>query len=243
MFPKAIADFKRLIQNQPQFQRCLERKYVANNYVESRHSQLETIYFNRARIKKLDCLILTFTNDVERVHFNNNVMLIFMIFNLLGETGSITNDYNSELHLPELLGSPNPVQAFVFAEAVTVEQDSVSLNNKRFQEQSWTGKVVLMQMKTNIATRSVTMYHGFEDLRTLRTIPGLDQTKADTIDRALADVMIFMVEYRRNPNLGFIGSIDGTISLCGDLDDKDESNDAFLVGVDEGNAYFTIGYT
>ncbi|OAD75693.1 hypothetical protein PHYBLDRAFT_72883 [Phycomyces blakesleeanus NRRL 1555(-)] len=52
-----------------------------------------------------------------------------------------------------------------------------------------------------ITAYSATMHHGFEDLQTLKIIPGLDQTKADLIKRALADAVRLMDEYRsENPS-------------------------------------------
>ncbi|OAD73957.1 hypothetical protein PHYBLDRAFT_145422 [Phycomyces blakesleeanus NRRL 1555(-)] len=52
-----------------------------------------------------------------------------------------------------------------------------------------------------IAAYSATMHPGFEDLQTLKTIPGLDQTKTDLIKRALADAVRLMDEYRsENPS-------------------------------------------
>ncbi|OAD76005.1 hypothetical protein PHYBLDRAFT_165979 [Phycomyces blakesleeanus NRRL 1555(-)] len=52
-----------------------------------------------------------------------------------------------------------------------------------------------------IANYFAIMHHGFEDLQTLKTISGLDQTKADLIKRVLADAVRLVDEYRgENPS-------------------------------------------
>ncbi|OAD75372.1 hypothetical protein PHYBLDRAFT_166620 [Phycomyces blakesleeanus NRRL 1555(-)] len=58
------------------------RRYLTNNYIESWHNQLKTIYFGCARIRRLNRLVFDLTNDVEYfyeqevdcIHLNNGKM-------------------------------------------------------------------------------------------------------------------------------------------------------------------------
>ncbi|KAG2191501.1 hypothetical protein INT47_010970 [Mucor saturninus] len=147
IFITKIGEFKRMIQDQPEFLRYFERKwtgsenilrrwgrpfvqqhhqrYLTNNYIESWHNQLKVIYFNRARIRRLDRLVFILTNDVEfyyeqeveRLNFSNGRMgpvenelsrnsfaasqiqddiLPSMIINPLGEISNSMDDSNGE---------------------------------------------------------------------------------------------------------------------------------------------------
>ncbi|OAD67178.1 hypothetical protein PHYBLDRAFT_67314 [Phycomyces blakesleeanus NRRL 1555(-)] len=82
-----IQEFKLRIQNQQQFLSYFERKwigteellrswgrpyvvhhhqgYLTSSFIESWHSQLKAIYFDSARIRRLDRLVYTLTNDTE----------------------------------------------------------------------------------------------------------------------------------------------------------------------------------
>ncbi|OAD75183.1 hypothetical protein PHYBLDRAFT_166938 [Phycomyces blakesleeanus NRRL 1555(-)] len=300
VFLRAIEDFKLMVQDQPQFLKYFEKKwteneellrrwgrpyisqqhqrYVTNNYVESWHNQLKTIYFGRARIRRLDRLIFILTNDVEfyfeqeveRIHFNNgkmgpidnelarnsfvaskiqNDMLPSMILNPLGETGNSMDDYNGEWQIrsfvtedkwytvnisndliqsctcPNFLTRQIPCKhshllkrycgaKFSFIEqreiagVVLNRQDAVNANENEVEEEveeelesGGTAEDRGVYVFDEIAAYSATMHHGFEDLQTLKTIPGLDQTKADLIKRALADAVRLMDEYRsENPS-------------------------------------------
>ena len=58
------------------------RSMLTNNYIESWHNQLKTVYFSRRRINRLDHLTFVLVNDVEfhfaeereRIMFNNGIM-------------------------------------------------------------------------------------------------------------------------------------------------------------------------
>ncbi|OAD75510.1 hypothetical protein PHYBLDRAFT_64426 [Phycomyces blakesleeanus NRRL 1555(-)] len=278
MFLRAIEDFKLMVQDQPQFLKYFKKwteneelfqqhqRYVTSNYVESWHNQLKTIYFGRARIRKLDRLIFILTNDVEFyfeqevecIHFNNdkmgpidnelarnsfvaskiqNDMLPSMIINPLGETGNSIDDYNGEWQIrsfvtedkyctcPNFLTCQIPckhshllkhycgakfsfIKQWEIAGVVLNRQNTVNANENEVEEEveeelesGGTAEDRGVYVFDEIAAYSATMHHGFEDLQTLKTIPGLDQTKADLIKRALADAVRLMDEYRsENPS-------------------------------------------
>ncbi|OAD81103.1 hypothetical protein PHYBLDRAFT_161737 [Phycomyces blakesleeanus NRRL 1555(-)] len=231
VFLRAIEDFKLMVQDQSQFLKYFEKKwtenkgllrrwgrpyvsqqhqrYVTNNYVESWHNQLKTIYFGCTCIRRLDRLIFILTNDVEfyfeqeveHIHFNNgkigpidnelarnsfvaskiqNDMLPSIILNPLGETGNSMDDYN---------------------DAVNANENEVEEEVEEELESGGTAEDRGVYVFDKIAAYSATMHHGFEDLQTLKTISSLDQTKADLIKRALADTVRLMDEYRsENPS-------------------------------------------
>ncbi|OAD80270.1 hypothetical protein PHYBLDRAFT_160921 [Phycomyces blakesleeanus NRRL 1555(-)] len=300
MFLRAIEDFKRIVQEQPQFLKYFEKKwteneellqrwrcpyisqqhqrYVTNNYVESWHNQLKTIYFGRTRIRRLDRLIFILTNDVEfyfeqeveRIHFNNgkmgpidnelarnsfvaskiqNDMLPSMILNPLGETGNSMDDYNDEWQIRSFVTedkwytvniSNDLIQSctclnfltcqipckhshllkhyceakFSFIEqreiagVVLNQQDAVNANENEVEkeveqelESGGTAEDRGVYVFDEIAAYSATMHHSFEDLQTLKTIPGLDQIKTDLIKKVLANAVRLIDEYRsENPS-------------------------------------------
>ncbi|OAD79032.1 hypothetical protein PHYBLDRAFT_62203 [Phycomyces blakesleeanus NRRL 1555(-)] len=94
------------------------------------------------------------------------------------------------------------------AGVVSNRQDAVNANEneveEEVEEELESGGTVEdrgVYVFDEIAAYSAMMHYGFEDLQTLKTIPGLDQTKADLIKRALADAVRLMDEYRsENPS-------------------------------------------
>ncbi|OAD70074.1 hypothetical protein PHYBLDRAFT_71515 [Phycomyces blakesleeanus NRRL 1555(-)] len=191
------------------------QRYVTNNYVESWYNQLKIIYFGRTCIRRLNRLIFILTNDVEFfyeqevecIHFNNGEMgltenklsrksfaaskiqddmLSSMILNPLGETGNSMDDYN-EIARAELSrqGYTNENEGEV-GEIVEERRIVEHRDTHGFDR---------------IATYSTTMYHCFEDLQTLKTIPDLDQTDVEEMKRALAHAVQLMDKYRsKNPS-------------------------------------------
>ncbi|OAD67652.1 hypothetical protein PHYBLDRAFT_151168 [Phycomyces blakesleeanus NRRL 1555(-)] len=128
-FLRKIQEFRLCIQSQQQFLAYFKRKwigteellrrwgrpyvandhqrYLTNNYMESWHNQLKTIYFGHTCIRRLDCLVFILTNDVEffyneeveRIYIQNGQMddmLPFIIINPFNEIGNSMEDFNGK---------------------------------------------------------------------------------------------------------------------------------------------------
>ncbi|OAD79348.1 hypothetical protein PHYBLDRAFT_162423 [Phycomyces blakesleeanus NRRL 1555(-)] len=171
-----------------------------------------------------------FEQEVERIHFNNskmgpidnelarnsfvaskiqNDMLPSMILNPLGETGNSIDDYNGEWQIRSFVTEDKCfIEQREIAGVVLNQQNTVNANENEVEEEveeelesGDTAEDRGIYVFDEIAAYSATMYHSFEDLQTLKTISGLDQTKADLIKRALTDAVSLMDEYRsENPS-------------------------------------------
>ncbi|OAD78114.1 hypothetical protein PHYBLDRAFT_141980 [Phycomyces blakesleeanus NRRL 1555(-)] len=65
-------------------------RYLTNNYIESWHNQLKTIYLNHIHIRRLDRLIFILTNDVE-FYYKEEIQEDILPTMIISPSGEIRN--------------------------------------------------------------------------------------------------------------------------------------------------------
>ncbi|OAD75766.1 hypothetical protein PHYBLDRAFT_165752 [Phycomyces blakesleeanus NRRL 1555(-)] len=195
------------------------QRYLTNNYIESWHNQLKTIYFGCTRIRRLDRLVFILTNDVEffydeeveRIHIQNGQMdpienelarhsfsantiqddmLPFMIINPLNKIGNSMEDSNSK--------ESNHLQL----QRSLASEHEVAVVNEEVENET---NIVVVSGRNNsvwlqrIMAQNTTLYNQREDLEQLMEIPGIDEAKLQVISGLLEEAMN-LIDTLRNAN-------------------------------------------
>ncbi|OAD71954.1 hypothetical protein PHYBLDRAFT_169866 [Phycomyces blakesleeanus NRRL 1555(-)] len=200
-FLRKIQEFRLHIQSQQQFltyfKQLLRRwgrpyvandyqRYLANNYIESWHNQLKTIYFGHTCIRRLDCLIFILTNDVE-FFYNEKIGNSMENSNGKWTVKSFTvQRENNHLQLQRSLASEHEVA--VVNEEVENERNTVVVSGRN--------NSVWLQ---SIMAQNTTLYYQREDLEQLMDVPGIDEAKLQVISNLLGEAMN-CIDTLRNAN-------------------------------------------
>ncbi|OAD65287.1 hypothetical protein PHYBLDRAFT_153529 [Phycomyces blakesleeanus NRRL 1555(-)] len=194
------------------------QRYLTNNYIESWHNQLKTIYFDRTRIRQLNCLVFILINDmeffydkeVERIHIQNEQigpienelaqhyfsantiqddMLSFMIINPLNEIGNSIEDSNGKWTVKSFTAQRE--NNYLQLQRLLASEHEVTVVNKKVENETNT---VVVSGRNNsvwlqrIMAQNITLHHQTEDLEQLMDVLGIDEAKLQVISGLLGEI-------------------------------------------------------
>ncbi|OAD68585.1 hypothetical protein PHYBLDRAFT_63506 [Phycomyces blakesleeanus NRRL 1555(-)] len=219
-FLRKIQEFRLRVQSQQQFLAYFERKwigteellrrwgrpyvandhqrYLTNNYIESWHNQLKTIYFGHTRIRRLDRLVFILTNNVEffydkEVNVSNNLIRnctcpnfasrqipckhAHLLKRFIGLDFAYTvQRENNHLQLQRSLASEHEVA--VINEEVENKINAVVVSGRN--NSVWLQRIM---------AQNTTLHHQREDLEQLINVSGIDEAELQVISGLLGEAM------------------------------------------------------
>ncbi|OAD67117.1 hypothetical protein PHYBLDRAFT_174501 [Phycomyces blakesleeanus NRRL 1555(-)] len=241
VFLTRILDFKRDIPNQLHFLRYFEarwtgskvllkrwgrpyvddlhRRYLTNNYIESWHNQLKTIYFGCARIRRLDCLVFVLTNDVEyfykqevdHIHLNNKKM--GPVENELARNEFAASKIDDDI-LSSMIISPLNVISTSMDDsdgedanhlamqrpAVLAEEEEVVIVDKEDGREDAVGAQNDVDTSiTDLITHTTLLHHQRLNLKHMQTISDIDVSEINDMTRCVKE-LLDIIDNIRNRN-------------------------------------------
>ncbi|OAD74877.1 hypothetical protein PHYBLDRAFT_167217 [Phycomyces blakesleeanus NRRL 1555(-)] len=234
VFLTRILDFKRDIPNQLHFLRYFEtrwngsevllkrwghpyvndshRRYLTNNFIESWHNQLKTIYFGHARIRRLDRLVFDLTNNVE-YFYEQEVDCIHLNNGKMGLSITAENDLIECCSCPRYISQQVPCKhAFLLKRyrkiniLYTIQRDVNHLAMQRPAVLAEEEEVVIVDEEdgredvvgaqndvdtstTDLITHTTLLHHQRLNLEHMRTISDIDVSEINYMTRCVKELL------------------------------------------------------
>ncbi|OAD70670.1 hypothetical protein PHYBLDRAFT_69492 [Phycomyces blakesleeanus NRRL 1555(-)] len=178
------------------------RRYLTNNYIESWHNQLKTIYFGRARIKRLDCLLFDLMNNVE-YFYEQEVDFIHLNNGKMRPSITVVNDLIECCSCPRYISRQVPCKhAFLlkryYANHLAMQRPAVLAKEEEevviVDEEDSREDVVGAQndVDTSIAdliTHTTLLHHQRLNLKHMQTISDIDVSEINDMTRCVKELL------------------------------------------------------